>query len=503
MRILYVSNAYPPAWHGGAELFAHFHAKALKRRGHDVLAWVANLRNDPTPTLRVAHSTFENIPVRRVAIRAKAYGTADVNFYDARVEALFADLLAEFRPDIVHLHNILGLSTGIIGQARRAGAKTVLTVHDPWGFCLKNTLLKSGDQVCTDYSECSQCQAFLRDDQGRTFPVRLRNDFLRQQFDDLDAIVSPSQYLARAYLTAGFAINKVQVIGYGVDLARYGRLTKTPAPAGVTRFTFLGYLGHHKGVFVLLKALEALPPGSGIVMNFVGGGVLGDQVNAAAAALADRCRIVVWGRIPNDRIEEVFQQTDVLICPSIWPENQPGTILEAMATATPVIATRLGGNIELVEENQTGLLFEAGHARALAQRMMWLAQNAAKRQSMGAAARAKVADFSFDRQTGTLLELYQEPRAAAVGCEAPPLILCEGRQFSDEAYQIIDQFPAHVPVRFALADWFPEGFPPNTRALCVVDPSAGQARVRQALAQKIPVLVPAELESFHPETHAA
>jgi glycosyltransferase involved in cell wall biosynthesis len=490
MRILYASNAYPPAFHGGAELIAHFHAKTLRRQGHDLLAFAADFHNEPTPVLRAVKTSYEGIPVCRVAICAKALGTAHVNFYNAQVEALFAKLLAEFRPEVVHFHNIIGLSTGIIGQAKRAGAKTVLTVHDPWGFCLKNTLLKSGDQVCTDYTECSQCQAYLRDDRGRTFPIRLRNDFLRQQFDELDAIVSPSQYLARGYLKAGFPVEKVQVIGNGVDLARYGNLTKSPASAGETRFTFLGYLGHHKGVSVLLRALEALPAGSGVVMNFVGGGVLEDHVRAAAHALADRCRVVPWGRIPNERIEEVFRQTDVLISPSIWPENQPGTILEAMATATPVIATRLGGNVELVDDGETGLLFEAGHASALTQRILSLAGNPRRVKALGKTARAKVATFSFDKQTATLLELYREPPAAPASDAAPRLILCEGDRFPAEAYHAIDQFSMDVPIRFALADWFPDDFPPNTRALWVVDLSASLSRVRQAMARRIPVLFP-------------
>ncbi len=491
MRILYVSNAYPPAFHGGAELIAHFHAKTLLRRGHDMLAFAADFCCEPTPVLRVAKSTYEGVNVERVAICTKGYGAATVNFYNPQVESLFAKTLKEFHPDVVHFHNILGFSTGIIGQARRFGAKTVVTVHDPWVFCLNCTLLRPDDQVCVDYTECSQCQAFLRDDKGRAFPIRLRNDFLRQQFDSPDVIVSPSQYLARRYLKAGFPTDRVQVIGNGADIARYGHLTKSPAPEGTTRFTFIGYLGHHKGVMSLLKALELLPPGSGVVMNIVGGGIYDDRVRAVVQPLADRCKVVVWGRVPNQRIEEVFQQTDVLISPSICAENQPGTVVEAMATATPVIASRLGGGVELVDDGVTGLLFEPGNAAALAQRMMTLVKNRSQLPAMGKAGRAKVFEFSFENQAETFLELYREPLKTVEWDDAPPLILCAGESVSSDAFHAIDQFDMKVPVRFALADWFPDHFPANTRALWLVDPAAGLARARQAIAANIPLLYPA------------
>ncbi len=490
MRILYVSNAYPPTVHGGAELIAHFHAKTLRRSGHDVEAFAGRYCTVPTPVLRVARSSFEGVPVRQIAIHRKSPTEGADRFYNPQVEELFATTLAELRPDVVHFHNILGLSTGIIGQAKRSGAKTVVTVHDPWAFCLKGTLLRNDNQVCQDYSQCDQCQAFFRDERGRAIPTRLRNDFLRQQFAAADVIVSPSQYLARRYLAAGFAADRVQVVGNGADIARYAGLRKTPAADGTTRFTFIGYLGRHKGVESLLHALEQLPIDSGAVMNFVGGGELDDRVLAAVAALADRCRIIPWGRIPNHRLEEVLAQTDVLISCSICAENQPGTILEAMATATPVIASRLGGNVELVDDGRTGLLFEAGNAPALAQRMMHFALNPGQIPSMGQAARAKVDGFSFENQAETLLDLYCEPSVPATD-HPPPLILCDGERFPSDAYHAIDQFDADVPVRFALADWFPDHFPANTRALWIVDPSAGAARARLALAANIPILYPA------------
>ena len=83
-----------------------------------------------------------------------------------------------------------------------------------------------------------------------------------------------------------------------------------------------------------------------------------------------------WGKIKD--ITDAYAQTDVLILPSIWPENQPVTITEAMAAKIPVIASNSGGIPELVDDEKTGLLFEAGNAQDLARKMLNIIQNPEK-----------------------------------------------------------------------------------------------------------------------------
>lgn len=432
MRLLIVSNAYPPAFHGGAELVAHAQAKALIRRGHDVSVFAGGL----------GPSEFEGVRTERIV------SAGDI--YDARVEARFAQILADGRPDVVHFHNLVGLSTGIIGQAKRAGVKTVLTVHDAWGFCQRQTMLRPDGSFCDDTSRCDECRAFLMDATGRPVPIRVRNDFLREQLDELDAIVSPSQYLAGAYRAAGFPADRLHVIGNGVDFERFAGLVKVPSEE--TRFTFIGYLGEHKGVAVLLDAVRRLPADSGLVVNFVGDGALLERVRAEAGKT-----IVVWGKTPHERIGEVLARTDVLVAPSIWPENQSGVILEAMASAIPVVATRLGGNVELIDDGRTGVLVPPRSAAALARSMQDLARRPERAFELGQAARAALEGFTFDNQVRLLLDLYREPSRPIA---RTPLVLCDARRF-----------PASLPEgrRIVPADWYGHGVPEHARSLWVVD----------------------------------
>ena len=72
------------------------------------------------------------------------------------------------------------------------------------------------------------------------------------------------------------------------------------------------------------------------------------------------------GEVKNDNIHKVYRQIDVLIVPSIWPENSPVTIMEALATGTPILASNIGGIPELVENSKSGFLHvpESSHSLA-------------------------------------------------------------------------------------------------------------------------------------------
>src|SRR5581483_1457781 len=112
------------------------------------------------------------------------------------------------------------------------------------------TLLKSEADVCTDHTRCAECGPFLVDEARGLLPIRMRGDLVRMQLEQLDAIVSPSAYLADAYAAAGFPRSRIHVVWYGVDVARFARIRKTPSDR--PRFAFVGYLGRHKGVQTLL-----------------------------------------------------------------------------------------------------------------------------------------------------------------------------------------------------------------------------------------------------------
>jgi glycosyltransferase involved in cell wall biosynthesis len=117
-------------------------------------------------------------------------------------------------------------------------------------------------------------------------------------------------------------------------------------------------------------------------------------------------RVIFLGA--QDNVAELLNAFDVFVLPSLT-EGMSNTILEAMATGLPVLATRVGGNPELVEDRVTGMLFTPGDAEKLAAQMDILLGDEVLRGRYGSEARRRtVADFSLDRMLANYRDLYFE-----------------------------------------------------------------------------------------------
>jgi glycosyltransferase involved in cell wall biosynthesis len=403
-KVLICSNVYPPHFTGGAELIAHYQSKALQARGFRIAIFAGD-DSEITPRYAMAEDEYEGLPVFRIGLNREDFSWEYVNFFRPQVEQHFRRVLHAFSPDVVHVHNPIGLSAGIIRAAKAYGAKVVVTLHDHWGFCFKNTLLKSGAEICQDYSRCAQCMAFVDDGAQRRIPIRMRRDFLSLQLDAVDAFISPSLYLAETYVRAGLPVSKINRIWYGIDVERFSKVVKTPRP-GKVRFTYIGYFGLHKGIHVLIEALRLIRLREALVLNLVGSVEFQPEIRERVESLGLSANVKFWGKVDHTHIESVLRETDVLILPSIWPENQPVTITEAMASKTAVIASDTGGIPELVINEETGYLFRPGSAVDLAERMLQFVAHPELIQTLGANGFERIKNVTYDRQVERIARIY-------------------------------------------------------------------------------------------------
>jgi glycosyltransferase involved in cell wall biosynthesis len=359
----------------------------------------------------VTHDTFEGVPVHRVQLSCDDFDSRLVNFFHPPVDRQFEDLLVKCRADVVHMHNMIGLSLGIVHTAKRLGVPTVMTLHDFWGFCFKNTLIDADNRICEDFSRCHECQKEIADDQ-RVLPIRMRNDFMALQFAEVDAFISPSQYLADTYVRAGIPKHKIHVISNGLDVDRFSRIVKERAH-GMVRFTLIGYLGEHKGVQTVLDAVALLKERGSFRVNIVGEGHLRPALERQVQERGLSGLVKFWGKVKHAEIEAVFRETDVQILASVWPENQPVSITEAMACRTPVIATRLGGNPELVRDGQTGYLVEPGSPADLARAMCRFLDAPGSISAMGEQGFRSIGGNTLSNQVQRIVDLYEQIGAPA------------------------------------------------------------------------------------------
>lgn len=469
MRILLASNVYPPNFIGGAELIAHEHAKCLRDLGHEVEVLAGE-----TKPFGKHHETLEDeldgIPVHRISMLPQDYDPAFINFSHKSVESQFDSILQRFHPDVFHGHNLSGLSAALPRLAKRAGAIAVVTLHDHWGFCFKNTLLKRGERICENFTRCAECLPTIDDGRDRGIPIRMRNDFVALMLSHADALVSPSRYLAQVYIQAGFPSDTLHVIRNGIDVERFEGVRSVRS--GGLRLSYIGGLYPHKGVKYLAEALGYLAEDALVTVNLVGAG---DQRVHCERVLRRNNRadwVRFWGQVENRRIEDVYAETDVLVLPSICPENQPVSITEAAACGIPAIVSDLGGSAELVEDDVSGKIFRAGDSRDLARCITTFLEEPLLATRFGERARERVAPFSFETQVRRLSELYvslrERPPAAGSSVR---LVVCRGERFGRECARVMEDFPAVAGWRFVLSEWLDEELSNSSWLKWVIDPS--------------------------------
>ncbi|MGV8864880.1 MAG: glycosyltransferase family 4 protein [Pseudomonas sp.] len=472
MKVLVISNFFPPHVIGGAEIIAHHQALALQARGHDVRV-LAGDNSHGLPGYPIQTEVFDGLPITRVSLTYRDFAPTGNNVSHPAVERIFLQMIAHWHPDVIHAHHMAGLSLGILQLARARGIRVALTLHDHWGFCMNSTRITTQNTLCHDSTQCHSCHAHIHNDDV-VLPQRMRQDYLRWQLDAVDYFISPSQYLAGAYIANGIPAERMHVIANGIELERFINTTP-PAPGPRLNVLFTGYMGGHKGVPTLLEALALLPP-ERVHVDMVGDGHMLQSYKTELSRIAPNVSAKFWGRLPNALIAERFAQAHVFILPSVCPENQPVTITEAMACGLPVVASRIGGISELVDNGNTGWLFEPGNAQELAERLRYYIDQPQQVAIHGKAGRECIQAFAFGLQIERIEALLASPGSERR--ETPQLIACHGAPLPgtfDTVLKELAPVPANRPQPASQPCWIPVNWisPEKADLLWVAGPVTG------------------------------
>ncbi len=453
-KVLICCNAYPPNFIGGAELIAHYQALELQKQGYAVKVFAGDFHID-TKHYGTHHDTYDGIEVFRVKLTPADFDTNGINFRHHEVEEYFQKVLNEYQPNIVHMHNIIGLSVLLATLAKKYHIKTFLTLHDGWGFCYKNTMMKNDGNSCHNFSECAQCMPSIHDDTHSNIPLVMRENYLALALNKVDMFISPSYYLREQYIKAGFNANKILVLANGIDVAKFDVKKIT---SNKIHFTCIGHLGEHKGVLLILQALSSIEDKEKLHINIVGEGPLEENLKNYISDNQLSEYVTLFGKVSNEKIVTIFAQTDVYIIPSMWPENQPVTITEAFSSKIPVIGTNLGGIKELIIPNKTGLLFPMGNANALAESMLFFIKNPESISIYGNNAYQFIKEKTFTNQVKELSLHYLSSFSISVE-KKPFVISCIGDNISQEILEIIDMLnKENKQIYFLLHTWLTDPY---------------------------------------------
>ncbi len=363
MRVLFITNTFPPAYTGGAEVANYHTCRGLIRRGVDCSILVLNNRVSDWPD---TWYEVDGIPVHRIGHMLPRSAVADV--FDPWVYRLTRTELRRLKPDLVHIHNVSGATLAPYLACRGLGIPVVNTLHDLWMLCPNNMLYRRDGTFCDPGANSRHCgTCFRRYDFWGNVPRR------RQVFawftSAVAAFVCPSQALIERHVEAGFARDRFRLVRLGFEESAAEDPRDSRAESSGTGFRvgrptlfFAGGGVEVKGANVLLEALPLLlqrVPGLRVLV--AGGGEEGLLAQFRSYAPA----VQVLGSVPFRKMNAYYAAADLTLVASVWHENSPVVIYESYQVGTPVLGSRFGGIPELIQEGQTGDLFAVGDATAL------------------------------------------------------------------------------------------------------------------------------------------
>lgn len=382
MRVLLVHNFYRIP--GGEDSVVREEFSLLKRKGVDVELF--SVSNDDI------HG----------ALGALVAGLSLI--YNPSARRTLAHKLAEFAPDVVHVHNFFPrLSPSIFDACRDAGVPVVMTLHNFRILC--PAALLHPQEAFRERSLTHSCwwtvpRKVYRNSFVATLALAAMVEFHKWNKTwprKVDRFIALSNFAKDIFVKGGLPAERVTV--------KPNCIAAPVAPDGPPRrgALFVGRLDEQKGVPTLLRAWTEID----YPLTIIGDGPL-------ANAVAQAINVRVLGRQPRAVVQKEMRAAKFLVLPSVGQEMFPITALEAFANRLPVICSDLASLSDIVSHGANGLTFAAGSAAALADRVRWAINNPKALDEIGARARAIYeARYTSDANFEYLMRIYRSVISSA------------------------------------------------------------------------------------------
>jgi len=409
MRVLFITNFFPPRYTGGAEISAVHSCYGLLRRGHECSVLSINSRFGEDVDRLYA---LKGIPVREVGYQHRLrFQVCQV--FDFRIYRRILQELERAQPDLVHVHNVSGTSLAPFVACRRLGIPIVATLHDLWLLC-PNNMLYRGDGVLCDPAEpakhCRKC--YRRYDFWGDIPWR--RWVFAQMVRNVRRFITPSGRLRDLHVRAGYDSTRFRVLKYGIAPSLFEMPTITTR-LGLdvhgfhsNRLLFAGVIVEIKGIGTVIEALPSLIKYIDDFQLLVAGS--GEETFLAQLRSYTPMSVHLLGKVPFVEMINLYATAGLTLMPSIIEENSPLVVYESLLAGTPVLGADIGGIPELIEEGHTGYLFTPGDPADLAEKaILHFARSAPERRAMRQHCRAyALANLTLERHVDGLLDIYRE-----------------------------------------------------------------------------------------------
>jgi len=368
VRVLLVAHRFSPDGFGGVERYTRTLAAELQGRGDQVAVLAGQQATTSALPMLVRERLPEGVPLYRIVgpPGSPARFLAD----NERLLQLFAGVMVEFGPDVVHVNHLWGLAPNLVTTAHRYGTAVVVSLHDFHFLCPLVHLQKRSGEICGGPDGGRECAATCFRSEGAQAPLRwgLRTAYFRRLLGTAHRVIAYSEYVASHFEQNGLAAERVRIIPNGVSfepvqsVASPGETADSPM-----RLAFCGAVVRHKGVHLILDALDAARVGRAdlLVIGATPEEGYVEEIRRQAAGIPG-LSVELHGPYEPGEMPDLLKDTDYVIVPSLVPEAGPIVPREALALGIPTIVSSAGALPEAIRDGENGLVFPSERAGVLA-----------------------------------------------------------------------------------------------------------------------------------------
>ena len=371
MKILLVNKFY---YRRGGDCIVTINLEQLlKAHGHEVAMYAMQYSEN----MKSPWSKYWPKSMSKIDAFSRPFGSMEVKDGIER-------LLDDFKPDVVHLHNIHTQLSPIIAKiAHEHGIRVVWTLHDTKLVCPCYTCMRDGhwcEECFTDKKAVIKHRCMPGGIVGSAIGYLEAKKWNKEKLQEYtDLFLPPSQFMMDTVVRGGYNPTKFRVLCNFIDVEK----VKNPCFEKKDYYVYLGRVNEVKGVRSLCKAAADIP----YKLVVIGGGELLSELKEQYK----NSDIEFKGQMEWNDFRPIIEGAKFMVLPSEWSENNPLTVIESQSLGTPVLGARIGGIPELIEENVSGMTFESGNVEDLKEKigLMWnasfnyktIAENAVKHYS--------------------------------------------------------------------------------------------------------------------------
>ncbi|OGL95850.1 hypothetical protein A2348_00365 [Candidatus Uhrbacteria bacterium RIFOXYB12_FULL_58_10] len=407
MKIIQANKFY--FMRGGAERYVFDLSAWLRSQGHEIFPFaMRHPDNLETPYAEFFPSFIQTERVRVGMAGLKTFGRMFYSFEARRRMSLLIDAV---RPDIAHIHSVYTqLSPSVLDVLHARRVSMVMTVHDHHLISSHYNVwaegcLPVGRRGRIDHARAGIVRGTLSRFHKHSFAASFAQiaafafHYNRGSYRNrVNLFLTPSDYMRRKLVGAGFPEDRVRTVPYGMD-----------PETSIARFDHDGYvlyygrLSEEKGVETVIQVAKQLPD---IPFKIVGTGP--DEARLHALAHGTK-NVEFVGFRSGELLQEVVRGALCVLVPSRVHENFPLVALESMGAGKPVVGSNVGGMPEVVEDRVTGLLVPPNDLHAWVEAVMRLAYDEDFRLGLARAARLSAeTTFHIKRHHAAIMKAYAD-----------------------------------------------------------------------------------------------